>query len=777
MQMKETTPKHGRRVIGQPVPRVEDLRLLRGSGEFVDDVRHDGMLHAVIVRSSRAHGRIRSIDASAARGMSGVRGVFSAQDIMATTGGTVPKIPMRRGKLEGLEPFEQPVVALDKVRYAGEPLAIVVADTMALAEDAAEAVAVDIEPLMAVADCDIAEAGMPLLFEANGTNLAVTYVAAKGDIAAVNAPYRRRETLSVQRHTAVSLEPRGLVANWSFRGGNKLTVVGAAKAPFATRRILAKCLGVAEDSIDMLECDVGGGFGVRGDFFPEDYLVPFAAHQVGRPVKWIESRRENLLASSHAREADADIEIACDRDGTVLALHGRIRVDMGGYIRNAAEVPPRNAALFITGPYRIRNSRFEAAMVLTNKAPVGTYRAPGRFEADFFRERMFDMAAGDLGIDPVEFRRRNLITAEEMPYAIAAITPSYGEAQVEYDGGSYKVALDRCLEEIGWDDKAASRGKMIGDRYHGCGVGCFIEAGGAGPREHARIALETDGTVAVFVGSSNIGQGLETVCTQIAAESLGCSMQAIKVFHGSTTYLKDGIGSFASRSVVMGGSAIVDAAEKLKVALRGAAADHFKCSPSAVIVGDELTVSDGETTLPFTAVIGRGLSADGMFASTKRTYAYGAAAAHVAVDPQSGEVEIIDYVTVQDVGRIINPTTANGQSIGGVVQGLGGTMFEHLQYDEEGQLLSGSLNDYALPVATDFRNIKAIELELSPAPSNPLGAKGGGEGGMIPVGGVVANAIASALAPLGVEPRQLPLTTNKIWKLIRATDKTIARDR
>ena len=775
--MKDTTPKQNRQLIGRPVLRVEDLRLVRGHGEYVDDVWHDGMLHALIVRSSRAHGRIRSIDTSAARAMSGVRGAFTAQDIMAARGGAVPKIPMRRGKLEGLEPFEQPVIAVDKVRYVGEPVAIIVADTMALAEDAAETVVVDIDPLIAVADCDMAESGTSILFEEHGKNLAVTYVAQKGDVTAVNAPYRRREKLSVHRHTAVSIEPRGLVANWSLGGGNKLTVIGAAKAPFATRRVLAKCLAVPEESIDMLECDIGGGFGVRGDFFPEDYLVPFAAHQVGRPVKWVESRRENLLASSHAREADAEIEIACGTDGTVLALAGRIRVDMGCYIRNAAEVPPRNAALFITGPYRIPNSRFEAAMVLTNKAPVGTYRAPGRFEADFFRERMFDMAARDLGIDPVEFRRRNLVTAAEMPYAIASITPSYGESQVEFDGGSYTIALDRCLDEIGWKEKSASRGKLIGDRYHGLGVGCFIEAGGAGPREHARIALETDGTVSVFVGSSNIGQGLETVCTQIAGDALNCSMDAIKVFHGSTTYLKDGVGSFASRSVVMGGSAILDAAEKLKAELRLAAARHFNCDPSAIVIGDELSVSDGKATLPFMAVIGQGLSAEGLFASTKRTYAYGAAAAHVAVDPGSGQVEIIEYVTVQDVGRIINPLTANGQSIGGVVQGLGGTMFEHLQYDEEGQLLSGSLSDYAMPLASDFSNIKAVELELSPAPSNPLGAKGGGEGGMIPVGGVVANAIASALAPLGVEPRHLPLTTDRIWKLIRAREKLTAPER
>jgi len=755
------------RAVGKPIERVEDYRLLCGLAEFVDDVHADRMLHAVIARSSVAHGRIRSIDGADAANMPGVRGVYTAREVEAACRGRIPTIPMRRGKLEGLEPFEQPVIAADKVRYVGEPVAVVVADSQAEAEDALASLVLDIDPLPAVADRDGSEGGASPLFEHHGSNLAITYVATKGNVAAVRAPYVRRERFSVQRHTAVSMEPRGLVAIWDSDGGGRLRVIGAAKSPFATRRILAQQLGVPQDSIEMIECDVGGGFGVRGDFYPEDFLIPFASRMSGCPVKWIEDRLENLIASSHARDADCEIEIACERDGTIVALQGRIRYDMGAYIRNAAEVGPRNSALLLSAPYRIPNIRVETALLVTNKSPLGVYRGPGRFEADFFRERLFDMAARDLGIDRVEFRRRNLVREDEMPYTISDITPAYGEPKAECDGGNYHLALDRCLSEIDWQAKSELDGTLIDGRYHGLGVGCFIEGGGGGPGEYARISLAPDGTISVFVGSSNVGQGVKTFCTQIAADALACDVDRIQVYQGSTIYLKNGVGSFASRSVVNGGSAILDAASKLKEALSLAAALRFNCAPAEVVVGEGLSVSHGDRTMAFTDVVGEGLSADGTFHNPVRTYAYGAAAAHVAVDPRSGKIELLAYVTVEDIGRIINPLTAKGQAIGAVVQGLGGTLLEHLRYDDQGQFLSGSLADYLMPTATDFPNIKAIELELSPSPHNPLGAKGGGEGGIIPVGGVVSNAVAAALAPLGVEPRELPLTPDRIWKLVQ----------
>jgi carbon-monoxide dehydrogenase large subunit len=463
---------------------------------------------------------------------------------------------------------------------------------------------------------------------------------------------------------------------------------------------------------------------------------------------------------------DCEIEIACEEDGAILALRGRAWVDMGAYMRANGSIPPRNVAQFLSGPYRIPNIHVESFALLTNKTPVGTYRGPGRFEADFFRERLFDMAAKDLGIDPAEFRRRNLPSKEEMPYPLATVSPP--EKKEELDSGDYRIPLDRCLEEIRWPEKTNLQGKLIDGRYHGLGVGCFIEGGAAGPRENARLAVDPDGGVSVFVGSTSIGQGLETVCVQIAADALRMPMDRIRIFHGSTTHMKEGFGSFHSRSVVMGGSAILDAADKLKEVIRQAAARRFQCSPDEIAIGTGLAASHGEKSIVLTELAGEGLSAEGTFANHRHTYAYGAAAAHVAVDPKTGHVEVIEYVTVEDIGRIINPLTAAGQAVGAVVQGLGGTLLEHLQYDENGQFLTASLADYLLPTATDFPNIRAIVLENSPSPFNPLGAKGAGEGGIVPVGGVVANAVAAALAPLGIQPRELPFSPPRIWQLIEA---------
>jgi carbon-monoxide dehydrogenase large subunit len=547
-----------------------------------------------------------------------------------------------------------------------------------------------------------------------------------------------------------------------------LTVLGAAKIPYANRRMLAQQMDLPEECIDMIEGDVGGGFGVRGTFHPEDYLIPFAARRLRRPVKWVEDRRENLLNSNHAREVEMELEIACARDGTIVALRGRAWVDVGAYLRTSTAVPTRNVAQFVSGPYRIPNLHIESSMALSNKCPIGTYRGPGRFEGDFFRERLFDMAARDLGIDRVEFRRRNLPSESEMPYPIATVGPPAKAEKL--DSGDYQLTLERCLAEIGWEDKQGLRGRLIDGRYQGLAVGCFIEGGAAGPRENARMLLHANGVIDVFVGSANVGQGIETVSAQIAADALGVSMDRIRVFHGSTTYLKEGFGSYHSRSVVMGGSAILDAARNLKATIVDAAAKLTGCASADVQIGDGLAITANGKPVGLAELAREALGADGTFAnlSHTHTYAYGAAAAHVAVDPRTGRVDLLEYVTVEDVGKIINPLTATGQAIGAVVQGLGGVFLEHLQYDAEGQFLTASFADYLLPSATDFPNIKAIMLEHSPAPDNPLGAKGGGEGGIVPVGGVVANAIADALVPLGVEPRELPLTPPRLWALVRS---------
>jgi len=747
--------------IGSPVERIEDLRFLRGRGEFIDDVTRAGILHAVILRSQIAHGRIRSIDGSAALVRSGVRAVITAADI-----GEVPTISLRQELLPEFKRFQQPVIAQGKVRYVGEPIAMVVADSAAIAEDALEAIAVDIESLPVVAGRDAARRNDVLLFDEAGVNLATRLTAIRGnaDAAFKNAPYVRRERFKVQRFTAVPMEPRGLLAAWDEAQG-QLTVFGTAKVTFHNRKILAKHMDLAEESITMVEQDVGGGFGVRGEYYPEDFLIPFAARKLGRPVKWIEDRREHLLATNHARDVECELEIACDRDGTIRALRGEAAADLGAYLRTNGATAARNVAQVLSGPYRIPNINIDVLLLMTNKTPAGTYRGPGRFEADFFRERLFDMVAKDLGLDRVEFRRRNLISEAEMPWPLATVMPL--DARTETDNGDYRATLDRCLEDFGWREKQVLQGKLVDGRYHGIAVGCYLEGGGSGPRENVRLVLETDSTVSVYVGSSAIGQGLETIFAQIAADALEIPMQRIRgVFHGSTFHVSRGYGSYSSRSTVMGGSAIVAAAASLKEAIRTAAAKRLNCAAEEISIAEDRATGPQGTAIALSELAAQGLSAEGTYASKMRTYSYGAHAAHVVVDPKSGKVELIDYMAVEDVGRIINPATLHGQTIGAIVQGLGGALLEQIIHDEQGQLLTGSLVDYLLPTASDFPVIRATALELRPAPHNPLGAKGAGEGGIIPVGGVIANAVANALSSLGIEPRELPLSPPRVWELI-----------
>ena len=748
------------RLVGSPVERIEDLRFLRGRGQYVGDLAVDGMLHAAILRSSVPHGRIRSIDVSAARARPGVHAVITAAEL-----GTMPMIPQRLDVLPEFKPYQQPVLADQKVRYVGEPLAVVVAESPALAEDALEAIEVDIELLPPVAGRDAARSDEIRLF-AGSSNVTATLTALKGDAVAAlaTAPYVRRERFQVQRFTAVPMEPRGLLAHWDAAAG-KLTVCGAAKIAFPNRRILSALIGLPESAIRMVENDVGGGFGARGEFYPEDFLIPFAARLVDRPVKWIEDRRENLMACNHARDAEIELALACERDGTFIALVGEAFCDFGAYVRTAGATPARNIAQVLSGPYNVPHIRIEVSPVVTNKTPVGTYRGPGRYEADFFRERLIDLVADDLGIDRVDLRRRNLVPESAQPYRLATVEQLRLES--ETDSGDYTATLDRCLKEFDWAGRVAHQGRLIDGRYHGCAVGCYIEGGASGPRENARLVLQQDGRVAVYIGSSGIGQGVETVFAQIAADALDLPMDGISaVFHGSTDYLAEGFGSYSSRSVVMGGSAVIDAAGKLKDAIRAAAAERFGCAAGEVTLDQAMATGPGGKRLPWSEFAVDGMSFDGTFASSKRTYSYGAHAAEVAVDPKTGAVKVLAYVAVEDVGRIINPETLHGQCVGAIVQGLGGALMEHLVYDADGQLLTGTLADYLMPTATDFPYIHAVALEDKPAPHNPLGAKGAGEGGIIPVGGIIANAVAAALKPLGVDPHELPLSPPKVWGLI-----------
>jgi len=745
--------------IGSAVERVEDQRMLLGRGCYLDDLNRPDQWHAAIVRSPLAHGRIRSIDTSPALAMPGVQAAVTARDL----GKPIPAIPLRRAN-PAAAPYLQPVIAEHVVRYVGEPVAMVLADSAERAEDAAQAVIVDIDPLPVVTDRRASVAGDMLLIEGTSTNCAAAFTGSKGDVASAfeGAPYTRREQFRVHRMTAMTMETRGLLAEWD---GGRMRVSGAAKLPFFNRRALAAMMNLPEETVDYVEFDVGGGFGARGEFYPEDFLVAFAARKFGHPVKWVEDRREHFMAIAHARETECDIEIALDQDGTIRGLRGDFWCDIGAYVRPNGTTAVRNVAQFTSGPYRVPNVHFTSHAMITNKTPSGTYRGPGRFEGCFFMERLLDLAAADLGIDRLDIRRRNLIAPDEMPYHLATVEPGETFAETACDSGDYTTTFDRCLKEARWAEKASLQGKLVDGRYHGLGVACFIEGGGSGPKENARIVVEKDGAIAVYVGSSSVGQGVETVMAQIAADALEVPLDRVKVYHGSTTYLADGVGAFGSRSTVMGGSAIVLAANALLDQFRAAAAAKLG------VASADLNVAEGVASAPDGRSVAladfAGLSADGEYRNSKGTYTYGTTVAHVAVDPGTGNVHVLDFVTVDDVGRIVNPLTLHGQVIGAAVQGLGSVFTEEIRYDANGQLLVGSLAEYMIPVATDYPHITAISLEQHPSPNNPLGVKGAGEGGIIPVGGALANAVASALSSLGVEPKELPLSPARVWQLMR----------
>ena len=755
--------------VGAPVERVEDYRFLRGEGQYVADLARPGMLHAVILRSAVAHGVLRSIQSSRALALPGVHAVLTARDV-----GERPPIPLRQTIIPEGDAFLQPVIAADRVRYVGEPIAIVVAETAALAEDALDLIDIVIDPLPPIVDVATAREGATFLFPAAKSNQPVVFHARCGDVAAAfaKADYVRREAFKIQRHTALPMEMRGLLAEWDA-AAEHLCVWGAAKVPFFNRALLARMLALRADQVDMMEVDVGGGFGARGEFYPEDFLIPFAACHLGRVVAWAEDRREHFTAMNHARDMAADIEIACARDGTILGVRGNVDVDAGAYVRTNGFTPPRNVAQFLTGPYRVANVHVTATVLVTNKTPAGTYRGPGRYEGSFCCERLIDLAAADLGIDRVEMRRRNLITEADMPYPLAPMGHADNMTRTACDGGDYATVMERCLDAFGWREKSALNGRLIDGRHHGIAFGNFIEGGASGPSEAARMDLEADGSISLAVGSSNIGQGIETVLLQIAADALEIPMDRLRIAHGSTTLVRQGYGSFHSRSTVMGGNAVVLAAAAFKEALRDAAASRCGCAI------DDVTVADGEVVVAgkaykFAAFADCEISVEREFFNTALTYSYGTHAAHIAVDARTGRIEVIHYQTADDVGRIVNPLTLHGQIIGALVQGLGSTFLEEIRYDAQGQVLTGSLADYLLPTASDFPNLHAISLELCPSPNNPLGVKGAGEGGLIAVGGVIANALAAAFPDLDLRPNHLPLSPERVWRLI--ADATSARE-
>ncbi len=787
MQTPELSPK----LVGARVRRVEDPRFLTGRAEYVDDLTRPGVVHAAFVRSPHAHARIRGVDLRPALAVPGVVAALSGAEVLAAT--ELIRADSTTGEWQQ---STQPALAADRVLYAGEPLAVVVADDRYVAEDAAERVAVDYELLPVVADVDAAMApDAPILHPGWKDNAFVKRHIDVGDVdaafAAADGVVRLRTV--THRHAGVPMENRVTLADYNAARG-ELTVWSATQIPHLVRTGLADALGFPEHRLRVIAPDVGGGFGIKANLFPEDVVLCLLAIRLERPVKWVEDRREHLLASVHAREHIHDVEAAYQRDGTITALRATLKVDIGAYSvwPWTAGIEPGMALGMLPGPYRIRNYRCDSLGVATNKCPLGTYRGVARPSACFTHERLVDVVARATGLDPVEVRRRNLVRADEFPYTSAT--------GMVYDSGSFVESLDLLVAEGDYAGlrrlQAAERAK---GRYLGIGLATYTEQTAhatvefvkrGGPvvmgYDTATVRMDPSGKVTVMASMQSHGQGMETTLAQLAADRLGVGVEDVSVLHGDTTISPYGMGTFASRSAVLAGGATIRAAEQVRGKLLRLASSLLEAPV------EDLELSGGECRV-------RGVPARSMSVAELARIAYfrveklppgepigleatlaydappgtgtftnSAQLALVEVDPETGAVKILRYLIVEDCGKIINPMIVDGQIHGGIVQGLGTALFEESVYDEQGQLLNVSFLDYLMPAAAEMPPMEIYHL-VTPSPFTEDGIKGMGEGGAIAPGAVIANAVSDALAPFGpIGANELPITPERVLRLIEA---------
>jgi CO/xanthine dehydrogenase Mo-binding subunit len=752
-------------MIGEAHPRLGGDRFVAGTARFVDDVRVPGMLHAAVLRSPHAHARLVSIDAKRARDLSGVHAVLTAADVPA---GAI--IPNRVPAPKGTDRYLQPAIAREVVRYVGEPVALVVAEDPYVARDALERIDVVYQPLAPCASTGAAlGAGAARLFPGTDSNNVATITMRVGDAdgALAQAQLRLRERFTYPRQTAAALETRGLVAVPPDPRGGELHLIGSTKCIHINRTILAPIFGIPVGALRLTEVDVGGGFGVRGELYPEDILVPLAALKLGRPVKWIESRRENLMAANHAREVAYEIEIGFDRDGRILAMRAVIHADIGAYVRTAALVPAEFGAALLPGPYRVPNYGCDLWSVVTNKTPAGTLRSPGRPECNFVRERLLDQAAARLGIDPAEIRRRNLIRPEEMPYDCG--TKSFGVSTV-YDSGDFPALFDELLRRLDYtgarSEQVAMNSRPSGPR-RGIGLAIYVEKTGLGPFETTQVEATPDGRLVVDTGASSMGPGLETVLAQILGEALGLPPSRFDVRHADTAAVESGVGTYGSRGTVTAGNAAHLAAAKLIGEARQRAAEAWGVPESDVTYASGVVEARGRRVTLADLARDRRLAAGASFEVPKVTYAGCAAAVVADVDVETGAVTLRRVLVGADVGRAVNPALVDGQLVGGVAFGIGNTLHESLAYDAEGQLLSSTLMDYALPAAADIPPVDGFYQEVR-ATTNPLGLRGLGECGNPGLGAATANAVCDALAPRESSITALPLTPARVFSSARS---------
>src|SRR6516165_1419313 len=776
--------------VGRSLLRREDRRLLTGRGQFIADLELPRMLHAAFIRSPLAHARIRSVDLSQAAAATGVALALSGAELarllppLPDTQLSLPSKWTSRIEHEFHNP-QQPGLAHDKVRHVGEALAVVVAESRYAAEDAAELVTLDLDPLPAVVNAEAAlAADAALIHEHLQTNLFGAFSIAKGhvDAAMVQAPHRLQRRFYHHRYAAMPMECRGVAAMHDPRTGS-MTIWSATQVVHWVRREVAAILGLPEARVRCVALDVGGGFGRKGHVYPEDLVIPFLARRLGRPVRWIEDRHEHLQCSAHSRDQLHEVEVGFDDDGRILALRDNFILDCGAWNPIGGGVP-YNTAAHLTGPYKIDHISVSARTAATNKVPNTAYRGAGRPEAVFAMERIIDLVAGNLGLEPAEVRRRNMVRADEMPYR-PGILYRDGE-EIVYDSGDYPGALQKALDAVGGvagfrrrQQEARRHG-----RYLGLGIGCYVEGTGVGPFEGATVRIDPSGKVYVSSGAASQGQGMETIFAQVVADMWQVAPDDVVISLADTAVIPSGSGTFASRSTVTLSAAIHQASERLREKAFAIAANLLECAPADLELRD---AGVGVVGVPGAAVslaklahaarpgwdhsrpqgIDAGLEETRYWEPPTVTWSYAAHVAIVDVDPEIGRVTIDKYAVAHDCGVVVNPLLVEGQIAGGTAQGLGGILLEDIAYDQEGQLLVGSLADYMVPTAGDMPEMVLVH-QHSRSPLNPLGVKGVGEGGAVAPPAALANAIADALAPFRAEFNTTPIKPEQIAEAVRA---------
>jgi len=768
--------------------RVEDPRLLKGIGTFVDDVRLPGLLHALILRSPHAHARISRIDTAAARAIPGVVGVFTGADVNASCGA----VPCAAA-IPDLKAPTHTVLAGDRVYFVGHGVAVVVARDPYIARDALDAIEVDYEPLPVVTDPEAAaQSGSPLTHPDLGTNVAFTHTAAGGGD--IDEAFRRadrviKHRLYHQRLTPMPIEPRGVVASY-HAGEGTLTLWTATQIPHLIRTLLPGMIGVAENKLRIIAPEVGGGFGAKLNVYPEEALVAHLAMRLNAPVKWIESRRENAASTIHGRDQIGDYEVAVKNDGSILGIRSRTIADLGSYNQLLTPMIPTLTGLVLTGCYRIPAVKIDIVGVYTNKMSTDAYRGAGRPEATYLIERLMDVIANELKIDRLDLRLKHFPAPTEFPFAQAC--------GLTYDSGNYQAALFKAKELAGWDqlmkERAAAR---AAGRLFGVGASTYVEICAMGPSaampaggwEWGCVRMEISAKVTVITGVSPHGQGQETSFAQIAADRLGVPIEDVVVLHGDTSVAHYGRDTYGSRGMAVGGTAIVMCIDKIIAKAKTLAAHFLETTADHVELANGVFSSPGVTSreIPWAELAGAayvakslppglepGLEASSFFEPSNFTFPFGTHICAVEIDRDTGQVKITKYVAVDDCGPQINPLLVEGQVQGGIAHSIGQVLFEQTVYDENGQLLTGEFMDYAIPRASDVPEF-VLGHTVTPSPVNPLGVKGVGEAGTIGATPAIANAVLDALQPLGIDHLDLPLTPERVWRAITEKNAVMAQ--